>query len=168
MLADDDNTYERSAILEHLQHLKIDKKSPVDRSTAISLKTIRCNKALCETTEDLALTGNLPDDDKKAWHARKKVVDLGKAETMYKEGRYLDAAKLGHPEAMGMMARLYYHGTGGVAVDDAKAFDFATRAAKEGDGRVGSWGMHRVRSWRCSRLSSCSEVVRGIGQEGNH
>ena len=150
VLADDDNTYERSAILEHLA---TDKKSPIDRSTVISLTTLRFSKALYGMIEDLVATGSLPDDEKKAWHARKKVVDLEKGKTMFAEGRVLDAAKLGHPRAMGMMALRYYEGASGVEEDYAKAFDFATRAAKEGDGE----GMYV--------LGKCYENGHGVAED---
>ena len=132
VLADDDEIYERSAILAHL---KTDKKSPIVRSTVIDASTLRFSKRIYETIEELVMTGNLPDDEKKAWHARKKVVDLEQAKKMFDEGRILDAAKLGHPAAMGKMAYRYYRGNEGVEKDGAKAFDFATRAAKEGDGQ---------------------------------
>ena len=124
VLADDDNTYDRSAILEHL---KTNDKSPVDRSTVVNSNTLRFNKAVYETIEQLVAAGNLPEALSKSWYAR------GKGEKMFKEGRIVEAADLGHAAAMGIMAQRYYRGTGGVEEDNDKAFAFATRAAEGGD-----------------------------------
>ena len=60
---------------------------------------------------------------------------------MYDQVCTLEAAKLGHPKAMGKMSSRYYDCTYLAEKGVAKAFDFATKAAKEEDevGVVGSW-----------------------------
>ena len=74
----------------------------------------------------------MDDDDDGTEAARQARRD--EPQRLFDQGRIFDAAKLGHPAAMGEMACRYFFGTYGTEKDVAKAFDFATKAAKEGDG----------------------------------
>ena len=52
---------------------------------------------------------------------------------MFAEGNVLEAANLGHPEAMGEMASNYASGNNGFDSEHEKAYAFAVEAANEGD-----------------------------------
>ena len=127
VMAEDGNTYEKSAILNWLEEHTT---SPLDPSTTISVRALFPNRSVNKTIEELVATSDVDVDTKAAWQARRD-----EPQRLLDQGRFLDAAKLGHPKAMGEMSFRYFFGIGGFAVDDAKAFDFATRAAKEGDGQ---------------------------------
>ena len=86
-----------------------------------------------EAIEALVESGGISDSFKAAWQDRKRVLDLAKAQKMYAEGRVLDAAKLGFPEAQGHVALWYFSGTNGMEKDDAKCAEWAIKAAEGGD-----------------------------------
>ena len=124
-IAEDGNTYEWKSIVEWL---KTHNTSPLDPSCTISVRGLRPNRAVMTTIEELVESGDLGAEAKENWIARKKVVGMERAQRMFAEGRILDAAKLGHPKAMGVMAAKYskYESSDEVKNYD-KAFDYATR-----------------------------------------
>ena len=127
VVAEDGRTYEKSAILSWLSNHTT---SPLDPSTTISAQALFQNRSVADMIEELVATNDMIDvATKAAWQARRD-----EPQRLFDQGRTLEAASLGHPAAMGKMAHDYYFGKGGFEKDDAKAFDFATRAAKEGDG----------------------------------
>ena len=128
VLAEDGETYELSAILEWLEDFDT---SPLQPSIYIDAETLRFNKVVYEMIADLVASNTLDEETMAKWHARKD-----EPERLFEVGCYLEAATLGHPAAMGRIARHYYEGAGSVGVekDYAKAFEFATKAAKEGVG----------------------------------
>ena len=131
VMAEDGNTYERKGIETWIL---TNNTSPLDPSTVISVQGLRLNRSAQKTILELVESNNLDEEVKEAWYARKKVVELEMARKLFDEGRVLEAAKLGLPKAMGEMAWRYFYGQDGETKDDDKAFDFATKAAKEGDG----------------------------------
>ena len=130
VIAADGNTYEMSAVVDHI---KLKKTSPMDNVTKISVKGLVVNRALKNMIEDFVASPECPADMKEDYEETKKELDMIKAKKLYDEGRVLDAANLGYPETMGVMARNYSLGEGGFNVDKDKAFDFATKAAYAGD-----------------------------------
>jgi TPR repeat protein len=133
VMAEDGHTYERTAIMNWL---KDHTTSPLDPS--VTIKDLRINRSVLVTIEELIESGNLDEETKEVWMEKKKVLNLEKAQKMFRNGNILDAAKLGLPKAMGIMAYRYFFGEDGGELNNEKAFEFATKAAYEGDG----FGMH--------------------------
>jgi TPR repeat protein len=70
--------------------------------------------------------------EKTGLNAKKNPI-LRKLKKLCDEGKVLEAAKLGLPEAQGMMANNYWQGENGFEKDVKKGFELAKLAAEEGD-----------------------------------
>jgi len=90
--ADDGNTYERSAIIQWLQTKET---SPLDPSMIIDPSRLIGSRAIFKSIEKLVMSGDVEEELCAEWLARKKKVDLVKAQELYDEGRVLEAANLG-------------------------------------------------------------------------
>jgi hypothetical protein len=132
VLAQDGNTYERSAILEWLE---TNNKSPLNPSQILDPDRLLSNRAVLLCIEKLVLSSTVNEGLCKEWRARKKKFDLEKAQQLFDEGKVLEAAKLGLPEAQGKMAGNYFLGEDGFEKDLDKCFEFAKQAAEERDER---------------------------------
>ena len=130
--AEDGNTYERSAIMQWLQ---TNTKSPLDPSTIIDPSRLIGSRVIYKSIEKLVMSGDIDEELRTEWLERKKEVDLAKAQKLYDEGKVLEAANLGLPEAQGKMAHYHYFGLHGFEKNEDKAFAFSTKAAESGDGR---------------------------------
>ena len=123
--AEDGNTYEKAAILRWLESKHT---SPLDPSHMISEQGLVLNRTMLHLITRLFEKGRVEKSVLEAWNARRN-----EPKKLHDEGKFLEAAKLGHPAAMGVMARRYYLGTDGVVVDHVRAFKFAQQASNEGD-----------------------------------
>jgi TPR repeat protein len=65
----------------------------------------------------------------------KKRPDSEKAQDLLAKGEVLGAARLGLPEAQGLLASRYFYGSAGVEKDLAKFHEWAKKAAEGGDRR---------------------------------
>mmetsp|Transcript_8705 Transcript_8705/g.16857 ORF Transcript_8705/g.16857 Transcript_8705/m.16857 type:complete len:360 (-) Transcript_8705:27-1106(-) len=154
VVADDGNTYERSAIMQWLQ---TNTKSPLDPSTTIDPSRLIGSRAVFKSIEKLVMSGDIDEDLRKDWFARKKKFDLLKAKLLYDEGRVLEAANLGLPKAQGKVSSYYYHGDHDFEKDVDKCFEFATKAAEAGDmygqyrlGHLCEYGIGTAKDWRAA------------------
>lgn len=127
VVAADGHTYERDAIEQWLASKGT---SPLDPSLAMTSQNLYPNRAALASIEALVESGEV---DGEAWKTAKKKADLAKAKIFHAEGRVLEAANLGLPEAQGVMALRYAHGIDGVIQDYAQAFSWAQKAAVGGD-----------------------------------
>ena len=130
VLAEDCRTYERLAIEASIALKGI---SPMDNETKISVAGLRSNVSIKGLIEDLVASDECPEEILEEYNDAKKASNMVKANKLYAEGKVLEAANLGHAEAMGEMANNFRRGEGGFGVDEDKAFDFATKSAKEND-----------------------------------
>jgi TPR repeat protein len=130
VMAEDGNTYERSAILEWL---KSNNKSPLNPSQILDPDRLVCNRTLLGIIEELVTSENIDDDVRKEWCARKRNSDLKKAQQLFDEGNVLEAAKLGLRGAQGLMAQNYWSGKNGFEEDLDTCVKFAKLAAEKED-----------------------------------
>jgi TPR repeat protein len=130
VLAEDGNTYERSAILKWLRRTN---KSPLNPSQILHPDRLVSNRALLSCIEKTTLSSAIDADLNEDWGVRKKISDLEKAQQLFDEGKVLEAAKLGHPKAQGEMAKNYYSGIKPYRKNPQKCFEFAKQAAEGGD-----------------------------------
>jgi len=154
VVADDGNTYERSAIMQWLQ---TNTKSPLDPSTTIDPSRLVGSRAVFKSIEKLVMLGDIDKNLRSDWLARKKAFDLVKAQILYDEGRVYEAANLGLPQAQGRMAENYFFGTNNFEKDFDKCFEFSTKAAeaghKMGKFRLGCLYHHGIgtaKDWRAA------------------
>ena len=111
---EDGHTYDRVAITKWLETHST---SPLDPGTQITVQGLRPNHSMRKTLERLMESGDIDASVREAWLASQKKVNLAKAQVFFDEGRVLEAAQLGLPEAQGVMAERYYFGKDGVAKD---------------------------------------------------
>ena len=123
VLAEDGNTYERSAIKRWISTKSTSPLNPNCRLNAYRLMTNRMAK---KQIEELVESGEL-NDQLCADYANRK------AQMLYDEGKVEEAAELGHAEAQGKMAERYFFGRDGVAKDLEKCVEWAKKAAAGGD-----------------------------------
>jgi len=154
VLADDGNMYERRAILKWLRN---NTRSPLDPSKTINRSRLIGSRAVFKSIEKLVMSGDIDEDLRKDWFARKKKFDLLKAKLLYDEGRVLEAANLGLPKAQGKVSSYYYHGDHDFEKDVDKCFEFATKAAEAGDmygqyrlGHLCEYGIGTAKDWRAA------------------
>ena len=129
--AEDFRTYERLAIEASIALKGV---SPMDNETKISVAGLRPNVFAKGMIGDLVASVECPGEILEEYNDAKKASNMVKANKLYAEGKVLEAANLGHVKAMGKMAYNFRRGVGGFEVDEDKAFDFATKSAKEDDG----------------------------------
>ena len=127
---DDGNTYERMALQSWLE---TSTKCPLDPSVTIDPNRLISSRAIFKSIEKLVNSGNIDEGIRSEWLARKKKVDLAKAQKFFAEGKVLEAAKLGLSTAQAYMSDNYFFGTNGFEKDLDKSFEFATKAAEAGD-----------------------------------
>jgi len=126
-------TYERKEIETWFQQN--------DTSPATNLrldsKTLISNISAKNTIAKLLASGELEQKVCEDWEERKRdlerAVDLIRAQKLFDQGIIHRAAKLGHPEAQGVMAWRCYFGKSGHAKDDVKTVYWAQKAAAGGD-----------------------------------
>ena len=107
VLAEDEHTYERSAIEMWLgTHCT----SPMVPSRALSASRLVSNRIVRETTEALVAAGVVEGPLAAAWRERHRAVELDRARELYREGRVMDAAKLGLPAACSDVAWEFFQG----------------------------------------------------------
>ena len=131
------NIFERDQITEWI--IKGNTTSPITRMQ-ISVEGLIENRFMKSQIERFVNSKDCSDEMKKKFQEKKKELNMVKSKKLYKEGEILEAANLGHPGAMGEMAYNFREGEGGVEVNYDKAFDFATKAAKEND----EWGIFQL------------------------
>ena len=127
VVAEDRNTYERSAILEWL---KTKKKSPLNPSQTLRPSCLLGNRAVLGCIEKMIVPNTIDEELRSEWFTRKKLSDLEKAQDFYDKGKVLEAAKLGLPKAQEMMAEIYCTGKSGFEKDLIKILIFAKQAAE--------------------------------------
>jgi len=139
VLADDGHTYERSSIEEWL--LK-NRTSPLNPNKRMKVARLAPVKILRESIEALVETGAIEDKLSDCWKEKKNELNLNwvKAKKLYDEGRILEAAKLGLPEAQGKLSHRYYFGKEGVEKDLCQSLEWARKAARGGN----RWGQFRM------------------------
>ena len=93
--------------------------SPCDNITTISVDGIFENRGLRYLIEKYVASDSISDDMNEECYAAKKASDMIKGEKLYDEGKILEAANLGYPEAMGEMASNYVNGIDSFEVDYA-------------------------------------------------
>ena len=130
VVADDENVYECLAIVEWLKN---NSTSPLDNITPISVSGLRGVRTVKNMIEEFITTAECTEEMKDDYNAAKKASTLAKAETLFFDGKVLEAANSGYPKAMGIIANNYALGLRGFGVDPVKAFGFAANAADEGD-----------------------------------
>jgi len=104
-----------------------------ERSAKEQPEGLISNSLALKTIEAMVESGVLDAGMSDAWRARKKGLDLKKAQALFDTGDVLEAAKLGLPEAQGKMAESYFFGSDGVEKDLQQYFEWATKAAEGGD-----------------------------------
>ena len=132
--ASDGWTYEASALAKWLETRNT---SPLDPSLHLDIGLLRPNRAVRDAIEELVESGDLDDTVAETWRAA--VKDLDSAPELFRNGRILEAAELGYPQAQGTLAWKYYEGDG-VAQDLEQSLKWARKAACGGDGA----GQYRV------------------------
>lgn len=143
VLAEDGNTYERSAI-EKWVLLK--GTSPLAPSQKLDMSKLIFNRSILATTTSLVEFGGCDAklahgweeakkkaDDESRQVARKERLELELAEKHFDEGRILEAATLGLPRAQGKMAGRYFHGADGCTKDRSECYFWAKKAAEGGN-----------------------------------
>ena len=123
VLAEDGNTYERSAIKRWISTKSTSPLNPNCRLNAYRLMTNRMAK---KQIEEIVESGEL-NDQLCADYANRK------AQMLYDEGKVEEAAELGLPEAQGEMADRCFLGRDGVTKDLEKSVEWAKKAAEGGD-----------------------------------
>jgi TPR repeat protein len=119
VIAEDGNTYERAAITEYL---KSKTTSPVDGTPMAA--TLRPNNMVRKVIE--RLMESAPAEERAVYLAM-KARTMRRAEVLFEEGKVLEAAEMGLPEACSEMALLCYDGSG-VAKDYVQAMAWAQKA----------------------------------------
>jgi len=122
-------TYERNEIETWFQQ---NDTSPVT-NLRLDAKTLIPNITVKNTIAKLITSGELGEKVRADWEARKRGVDLIRAQKLFDVNKIEEAAELGHPKAQGMMAACCYHGKDGQTKDDAKCVYWARKAAAGGD-----------------------------------
>ena len=107
--------------------------SPLIPSKQLKKIKLVAVRGIQETIEALVEVGIIKDELSDCWKEMKKEHDLDKANTLYDEGRILDAAKLGLPKAQGEVPEWYYYGSDGVKKDRRKSLEWAIKATEGGD-----------------------------------
>ena len=139
MKAADGHTYECWAIKEWIKNCKI---SFLDNRTSLTIGGLIDNTSLRDQIREFVGRLDCPDDTKREFEAAKQLSGVEekleadimiKAKALFKEGKFLEAAELGHPRAMSKMSKNFMLGKGGFAVNKNKAFEFATKSADAGD-----------------------------------
>jgi TPR repeat protein len=120
--AEDGNTYERAAITEYLKDKTT---SPVD-STPMTA-SLRPNNMVRRAIE--RLMESAPAEEREAYLAEVKTHTMVRAKTLFEEGKVLEAAELGLPEACGKMADQCYF----EIKDYVQAIAWAQKASTHGD-----------------------------------
>ena len=150
-------TFERKSILHSLKNGN--NKISLDPSRMIiESDLLRENRGLRQSIERFIASDECSDGTKDEYNAAKKAsevfdmaakkaLDMKEAEKLFEEGKILEAAKLEYPQAMGKMAENYFDGINGYEKDYVKGFEFATRAANEGNEK----GMFKLE--RCNHQS---------------
>ena len=85
VIAADGNTYEMSAVVDHI---KLKKTSPMDNVTKISVKGLVVNRALKNIIEDFVTSPECPADMKEDYEETKKELDRTKAKNCLVRGRF--------------------------------------------------------------------------------
>jgi len=129
VIAADGNNYEELTLVEVLKGRDT---SPLDNVTKLSVEGLIQNRQLKNMVEEFVGSEDCPADMKKDWEEAKEESEE-RPKKLFEEGKVLESAKLGYPEAMGVMADNYALGRGGFGIDKAKAFEWATKAANAGD-----------------------------------
>ena len=129
VLAADGNNYEELTLVEVLKGRDT---SPLDNVTKISVEGLIQNRQLKNMIEEFVSSDDCPADMKKDWEEAKEESEE-RPKKLFEEGKVLESANLGYPEGMGVMAHNYVLGEGGFGIDNAKAFEWATKAANAGD-----------------------------------
>jgi TPR repeat protein len=119
--AEDGNTYERAAITEYLKDKTT---SPVDGTPMAA--SLRPNNMVRKAIERLMETASAEERDQ--YLAEVKAHTMSRAKALFDEGKVLEAAELGLPEACSNMARLCYYGRDGVTQDYVQAMAWARKA----------------------------------------
>ena len=122
----DGNTYERRGILTHLKSCNT---SPLDHVTVISKDVLIENRILRNQIEDFISSEECPTEMLREYQSNKEKSDPIKGEILFKEGKIVEAAKLGYGRAMGYMLKNYAYGKNGVDADPIKTFNYATQLA---------------------------------------
>lgn len=127
VVAEDGNTYERSAIEKWI---KAKGTSPMIPEMRLDIRKLLANRALQTATIAFIESGSCDDELAKCWREAKKIlkakIDILRAEKLLAAGHVLEAATIGLPKAQGMMASRYYYGTDGVTKDPDQCFYWAT------------------------------------------
>jgi len=136
VMAQDEHTYERSAIVTWLGKKHT---SPMVPSHTIDASRLLSNRSVRGAIEALVESGGIEEDLIEEWLELKNQLEMEKvwtkARELLRKGNFLEAAKLGLPTAQGMVSEYYYYGAHGFEKDDSKAFEFAMKAAESGDPR---------------------------------
>ncbi len=110
-----------------MQWLETRSTSPLNPSTRISEQVLLPSRNVSDAIEELVSSGALDDETMEAWQQRRD-----EPQRLFDAGCFLEAAKLGHPTAIGEMAQRYYYGTsGGVKVDHVKVLISLRRLRSE-------------------------------------
>mmetsp|Transcript_7093 Transcript_7093/g.14780 ORF Transcript_7093/g.14780 Transcript_7093/m.14780 type:complete len:253 (-) Transcript_7093:80-838(-) len=128
--AEDGHIYELSAIKKWMLQNSMSPCVPSFRLQKEFFFPVRIIQQLIET---LVKFGVVDDTFAEEWKKNKKEFDLAKAEKMFKEGRIMDAAKLGFPKAQGEVSKWYFFATNGMEKDLPKSLEWARKAAEGGD-----------------------------------
>ena len=123
VLAEDGNTYERSAIKRWISTKST---SPLNPNCRLNASRLMTNRMAKKQIEELVESGEL-NDQLCADYANRK------AQMLYDEGKVEEAAELGLPEAQGEMADRCFLGRDGVTKDLEKSVEWAKKAAEGGD-----------------------------------
>ena len=129
VLAADGKTYERTEIERWLENHDT---SPVT-NLRLQHQILIENHGAKQQIEKLVESGELDGDMCVEWLERKHMQSPEHAQELFDEGKVEEAAKLGHAEAQGLMARRCWHGRHGVTKDLVKCVEWAKKAAAGGD-----------------------------------
>ena len=138
VLAEDENTYERSAIKRWISTKST---SPLNPNCRLNASRLMTNRMAKKQIEELVESGEL-NDQLCAYYANRKALTWSllisrarrnSAQMLYDEGKVEEAAELGLPVAQGLMADRCFLGRDGVTKDLDKSVEWAKKAAEGGD-----------------------------------